>query len=167
MASMKELLIYVVSLFGMCFILGHSQITLKHRIALAKKFEGFVDMLECPACLSYWIGLFIGLSAPEYVNGLLGFNLPQFLAATAFAIFSSGSSTIIGLFSGLIDSHSVDENVVATGNINHPPYIHAGTILTSEKERGFPENVIVTPHNATATDKFSRLTTPTRRTDED
>jgi len=105
---MKELLIYVVSLFGMCFILGHSQITLKHRIALAKKFEGFVDMLECPACLSYWIGLFIGLSAPEYVNGLLGFNLPRFLAATAFAIFSSGSSAIIGLFSGLIDSHSSD-----------------------------------------------------------
>ena len=108
--SLRELLVYIICLFGFCFIIGHSGITLKGRTWLAKRSEYLTELIECPACLSWWVGLLIGGFNPAYANSLIGCSEVTHIAATAFALFSCGCSAIIGLATGLITHKEEEDN---------------------------------------------------------
>lgn len=52
------LLYYTVAVFGLCYVVGHSGISLGVRTRLAGAGHvRLVQLLECPACLGFWAGL--------------------------------------------------------------------------------------------------------------
>lgn len=85
---------YVFTLFGFCYIVGHSVITLPLRKWIATKpFSKWpLTLIECPACMSFWIGLAVGIWYPV---------LPQH--PIMFALLSCGTSAFLGLVSGLME----------------------------------------------------------------
>lgn len=58
---MTQLVTLFLATFGLSYIVGRSKISLPVREALAALHRGPVDFLlelvECPACLGFWLGL--------------------------------------------------------------------------------------------------------------
>ena len=100
------LLVYTVSAFGLAYIVGHSKISLPFRQAWADTSMNvtgvsyalrtfILDLVECPACFGFWIGLgaaIYGVVSGSYPHVFL-FVLP---------LYTSGSNYIIGRMTGLI-----------------------------------------------------------------
>lgn len=94
---MTWLLIYTVAIFGVAYVCGHSAISLSIREWIATTRFGFVlALIECPACLSWWLGLGVGLAGPPgYLADLS--SMPAFV----LAFYSAGSSYILARLTGL------------------------------------------------------------------
>lgn len=98
---------YFLAAFGLAYIIGHSKISLPFRQALdpGPKIESQGDvfrswlliLLECPACLGFWIGL---------AAALYQFPLPLALSDWEFAVLlplvTCSSNFILGRVTGLI-----------------------------------------------------------------
>jgi len=58
--------VFFLAVFGIAWIISDSKISLPVRVAIAKRLgteSALVTFLECPACLSFWIGLGVGFGA--------------------------------------------------------------------------------------------------------
>lgn len=142
---MLNFILYAVSLFGFCYIIGLSKISAPIRNWLFKRvvateveckkcggkiisvinvqngsiysccekctsdsytdavwqpFKWPLQMLECPACLSTWVGAFIGLFVPRFAVLVCGIHFGRWYM---FALLSAGSSAIIGLLTGVME----------------------------------------------------------------
>lgn len=96
------LVFYVVAAFGFAYIVGHAVVSRSIREALWEAGEvapivrWLVALVECPACLGFWVGLFVGL--------YLGWGP----SALALALFTSGSNLLLGKLTRLMPSQSED-----------------------------------------------------------
>lgn len=94
-------LIYVIGVFGLAYILGHSIATKWIR----EWGWGFrilripISLVECPACFGFWIGLIAG------AIGIVPFGLhgPPWVVAVTWGLFTSGSNLILAKLTGLMD----------------------------------------------------------------
>lgn len=95
-------LCYSVALFGLCYVIGHSKITLypREQINRVRFLRWPLALIECPACFSFWIGLFTAWMWPIHTINIVG---STFAHPLIFAFLSCGSSAIIGLFTGLME----------------------------------------------------------------
>jgi len=62
--SLSSLLIIAISAFGLAWVIADSKISLPGRKIIAGKLGPdslFLAFLECPPCLSFWIGLGTGI----------------------------------------------------------------------------------------------------------
>ncbi len=68
---MNALAVYLLATFGLCYILGHSRLSLVPRVLAAGVAERSstvprhlitwtLNLIECPACLGFWLGLAAG-----------------------------------------------------------------------------------------------------------
>lgn len=98
------------AIFGLAYILGHSWLTLGVRRWLAgvppnpreaspgiaprgKVVLFFVNLIECPACLSFWLGL---------ASGYWNLNIHLVNNLVTFALCAVAFSFTIGTFTGLM-----------------------------------------------------------------
>lgn len=102
---MTALIVYTVAAFGLAYIAGHSVITRYLRELLWEAGEvapitrWLVMLVECPACLGFWLGL---------LAGALGFT-PEPVSirtAFAFALYTAGSNFLLGKLTGIMPSQS-------------------------------------------------------------
>lgn len=121
------LIIYFLAAFGFAFIVGFAKISVPFRQWLhdAVRFEkepGFLNstevrrplwglqiwllaLLECPACLGFWIGVAVGC-AERSLGVIAAFGLsswPVWLAVLFLALATSASNFIIGALTRLIE----------------------------------------------------------------
>lgn len=92
--------LYFLAAFGFAFIVGHSKISLAFREWLAARgglFLWFAQLLECPACLGFWIGLVAVLTSTVTVP----FG-PRWFAAMVLACATSGSNLLASKWVGLV-----------------------------------------------------------------
>lgn len=78
------LFIYTIAALGFVYIVGHSVASKAIREWLYDRVPVLVALLECPACLGFWIGL---------VSGLLGI-VP--LHPLLLALYTSGAMLALG-----------------------------------------------------------------------
>lgn len=87
---------YFLCAFGLAYILGFAKITLALRANLDTHGGTFgawcADLLECPACLGFWIGLSVGW-----------LDRHSFAWAVQLALATTASNLLLALWSGLVD----------------------------------------------------------------
>lgn len=122
---------YLLAAFGFAFIVGYAKISLPLRAWLAREgkyqrwnraLEAYqwydsrfvelrrwlVDLLQCPACLGFWIGVTFALADPWVFGAAvaLGINhLPVFGTALFFGLATTASNFILGVITRLIEVH--------------------------------------------------------------
>lgn len=99
------LFIYSVAAFGVAYAIGHSKLTLSLRNQLARETNDgstvayyALTLMECPACLGFWVGLGAGTSS-------LLFGLPWdclFLVLPVAGFYTCGINFILGRATRLI-----------------------------------------------------------------
>lgn len=106
---MISLLVYAVASFGFAYIVGHSKISLPMRQMIdpgaptvemtgGKVARGvFLMLLECPACLGFWTGLFAALFLNVWPD------VSHLGSPLACALFTSGSNLLLSKLGGLLD----------------------------------------------------------------
>lgn len=96
---MTLLLYYTVSTFGLCYVVGHSAISLPARTRLASAGHvRLVQLLECPACLGFWVGLVCVMGA-----FFLQVQIPhQRLVLPALPFYNAGAGFLLGRATGWI-----------------------------------------------------------------
>lgn len=57
-------------------------------------------LAECPACLSFWVGLAVSVASPSLSRSVVP---PYFATPIMFAFLSCGSSAIIGLLTRIME----------------------------------------------------------------
>lgn len=98
------LLLYFLAAFGFAFIVGHSKISLAFREWLAARGalgEWLASLLECPACLGFWIGIAAVFTGVIHVPLDVPFG-PKWFAALLFACATSGSNLLASKWVGLV-----------------------------------------------------------------
>jgi len=83
--------------WGAAWVIADSKLSLPLRIWIVKRvgFEGWaIKLLECPACLSFWLGVAAG-----------GFMRMGFFGAIAFGLFACGLSFILAAFTIGVNHH--------------------------------------------------------------
>ena len=89
----EDLITYALSVFGLTYIVGQSKISLPVREFLANTrnvlLVFLIDLVECPACASWWIGLIHGF-----------FTQPGPLSALCQACMTTGSSLLLARLAG-------------------------------------------------------------------
>ena len=99
-----SLLIYAITVFGFEYIVGRSVISQFPREIYADVFQKsnialfLLALIECPACLGFWIGLIVALKWPLYAASLIASD-----SVLLFAIFTSGTSLILGKLTRVMD----------------------------------------------------------------
>jgi hypothetical protein len=86
--------------FGLCYVVGHAKVSLGVREWLAshRRLRTVVELIECPACLGFWLGLVGGLCWPW----LLPVGYPQWASAPLLGLATSASGYILGRATGWI-----------------------------------------------------------------
>lgn len=101
-----SLVAYLLGAFGVVFVVGFSGISLPMRKAIAPKHllswgdlfrQWLISLLECPACLGFWIGLCWGLTDPKWVAGH-----HRLVSMVLCAFATSGGMFLLGRWTGLI-----------------------------------------------------------------
>lgn len=87
-----HLLIYLLSAFGLAYIVGHARISRGARERLFRVLPFFVELLECPACFGTWEGIFAGLALD--VPAQLGFT-KWYTAVPAFALMTCATNLLL------------------------------------------------------------------------
>lgn len=96
--STLQVLVYVFAAFGFAAIAGHSKITLPFREGMERLGRRFaparwaLDLIECPMCLGFWEGLFVG-------SALFGWTS----RAVVMALATSASNLLLARLAGLVD----------------------------------------------------------------
>src|SRR3990172_5118683 len=83
--------------WGLAWVIADSKLSLPLRLAVVARSgeDGFwIKLLECPACLSFWLGIAAG-----------GFMHMGFLGAIAFGIFACGISFILAALTIRVNHH--------------------------------------------------------------
>lgn len=104
-----SLTFYSISVFGFCWVIGASKITLPPRNLLnnlaapttrqkpLRVVSSFLlSLVECPACLGFWVGLVVGFQ----ICAQLG--QPRLLAI-ALGFYTTGVNFLLGRATGLIE----------------------------------------------------------------
>lgn len=95
---------YTISVFGLAYIVGHSRISRPVRLALydtgGRWIRLLVELLECPACFGFWVGIVAGTYLTIAWHG-------PFLVPFGVAAYTCGANFIIGRATGLIPSPDV------------------------------------------------------------
>lgn len=100
---MIQLLVFTLAVFGVAYVLGYAKITFQLRSKLDR--PGFrkwlLDLLECVACTSWWMGNFAFLAgiAPEIFYTWRSLVVGQMVCA----FYCCASSLILAKFTGLTD----------------------------------------------------------------
>lgn len=123
---MTSLLLYALAAFGLAYIIGHAKISLPFRLLLEPDedpgFRGGNDehtppyvktafrdslrwwlllLLECPACLGFWIGLIYGwVAAPDFGFGVVS----RAGAAFQLALFTCASNLLLTRAAALVEA---------------------------------------------------------------
>jgi hypothetical protein len=98
------LFVFTFSAFGLAYVLGHSMITKAVREYLFDLAESYfppakwlVLLVECPACLGFWIGFVSGLLGPTgYAEPLA--TVPPL----ALGCYVAGTNFVLGRATGLM-----------------------------------------------------------------
>ena len=125
---MTRLLFFSIAVFGLCYVVGHARVSLAAREALAwaggspervrgmsglalvvsAVFRFVLALIECPACLGFWLGFAGGVLLPGLVpfelrpGGVPG-GIPATLAsALALGLFQCGAGYTLGTITGWI-----------------------------------------------------------------
>jgi len=83
--------------WGAAWVIADSKLTLPFRNGAAAAFGEDtwpMDLLECPACLSFWLGLAAG-----------GFMHMGFFGAIAFGLFACGTSFVLAALTIGVNHH--------------------------------------------------------------
>jgi hypothetical protein len=94
------LVLHVFAAFGIAYVLGYSKITLQGREWLSTfgtVGKWAVALLECPACLGFWIGCL----ATILKSGIPGEPLLAF-SALHLGFFTCGTNFLLAKVTGLI-----------------------------------------------------------------
>lgn len=111
------LLLYVFASFGAAFVLGYSKISLPLREFLAgaaQPYEGpnqsgrvlsftarwLLSLLECPACVAFWLGL-VSVLTP-FVDGIPLHGISWVIIAPFLGLANTGAVLTLGMLTGLI-----------------------------------------------------------------
>lgn len=121
--------LYILAAFGFAFIVGYAKISLPLRAALAmaeRESRGprgerivwelplveprrwLLDLLQCPACLGFWIGGAFALADPGLFGAVVALGLdrlPMIVLVPIFGLATSASNFILGALTGLIEVH--------------------------------------------------------------
>lgn len=105
---MIHLFAFTLSIFGLAFCVGASKISLPFRAAIdpGNKIDGpgklartwFLTLLECPACLSVWLGLaavVADVAPPVFGSGIQG--------GVFCAFYCCATSLLLARIAGLDD----------------------------------------------------------------
>lgn len=95
MLSASALAFYTVAAFGLAYVVGHSVISRPVREVIALWSEPLITLIECPACLGWWVGLGAGIGLA--LAGRLAWAL-----ILALAFYTAGANFILGRATGLI-----------------------------------------------------------------
>jgi hypothetical protein len=100
MTPALNLFFYTITVFGFCYAVGHSKISLRPREILSRYpiGETFVEMAECPACLGFWLGLIAGTILP-FITPI---PVPTALSPFLFAFYTCGTGFLLGRLTGWI-----------------------------------------------------------------
>lgn len=94
--------LYLMAVLGFVYVIGQSRISLPFRIMLAgneasRAFafrQWLVNLVECPSCASFWVGL---LGGPWLLS------IEQPLANPLYVAFASvGATFVVGGFLGIV-----------------------------------------------------------------
>ena len=97
METFLSLIFFSLAAFGAAWVVGYSKVSLPIRERLVTvKFGDYqigdwaVQLLECPSCFGFWLGLIVG---PFFVP----------FHPIACGLFVTGSNFLLGRVTGLID----------------------------------------------------------------
>jgi hypothetical protein len=99
---------YLLAAFGFSYIVGHSKISRPVRLALwdvgdhSPILRYVVLLMECPACLGFWIGLITGIVA------VFAFDQHGFIPV-ALSLITTAANFLLGRMTGLISDPDVDD----------------------------------------------------------
>lgn len=127
---MIPLIIYTVAVFGFAYLIGHSVISkpwreliawwaydpmqqarsgdgqIDHDVPLrvtSRPWAYFLDLIECPACLGFWVGLIFGTCLGLTIGpSAVIFPGPAWMLPPVAACFTTGSNFILGRLTGLM-----------------------------------------------------------------
>lgn len=119
---------YLLAAFGLAFIVGYAKISLPLRTWLVReKYQRWspalevyqwydsrfvelrrwlVDLLQCPACLGFWIGATFALADPWVLGAAVALgvsHLPVFVTALLLGLVTTASNFILGVITRLIE----------------------------------------------------------------
>jgi hypothetical protein len=93
--TLLHLVFAAFAAFGFAFVVGHAEITDPIRSALwdtnLRPLRFAVRLLECPGCISFWVGALYLLSCGADV-----------VCALLFGLFLTGTSMYLSLRAGLV-----------------------------------------------------------------
>lgn len=109
MILLIALVVYTFAAFGFCWIVGGARVSLPFREWLAEMRERknipaqiFLELIECPGCLGFWVGFLIGLvGLLRGVPWLPPPTGPWILSVLGF--YTAGVNFCLGRATGLID----------------------------------------------------------------
>jgi len=100
--NFTELFMWYLAAFGVSYIVGFSKISFPFRVTLGNSkstlLHWFLDLIECPACVSTWLGFFYGVAKSE---GLPIHN--RALTVLLYGTSTSATSFVLGRLTGLIE----------------------------------------------------------------
>lgn len=100
---MLALAFWFLVAFGFCYVVGHARVSLGVRTLLAGDESNplrawFVALIECPACLGFWVGLVGGWLLPALVPDVF----PRWATAPALGLATSAVGYMLGRATGWI-----------------------------------------------------------------
>jgi len=100
---LTALVAYLLTTFGFCYVVGHSKISLPVRELLSKALLGrmLLALVECPACLGWWVGLLTAGSYPP-LTPFPVFPHETWLNVFAWAFATCGAHYLLACWSGWI-----------------------------------------------------------------
>jgi len=103
MTPALNLFFYTITVFGFCYAVGHSKISLRPREILSRRQPGIflVELAECPACLGFWLGLILGIFFPSILSSFNG-DLPNITIPIVLAFYTCGTGFLLGRLTGWI-----------------------------------------------------------------
>lgn len=121
MDTIPLLLLYTFAAFGLCWTIGGSKLTLALRnrwAELAGEVDGvpstlehaprlvlrfFLQLVECPACLGFWVGLLAAYRLPDLAGELQLVPGSELVRALSLGFYTLGVNYCLARATGLLD----------------------------------------------------------------
>jgi predicted ABC-type sugar transport system permease subunit len=97
---MTALVFYTLTMFGIAYVAGHSVISLPAREVIAVWSQWLITMIECPACLGWWLGLVSGLIFA--FTGWRPFGPAALGIVVTLPFYTAGANYLLARATGLI-----------------------------------------------------------------
>lgn len=97
-------LLHFWSAFGFAYVVGHSHISLPFRDLLSRVAAArwLLILIECPACLGFWLGAVPAYFGHSLIPGLGA----AALVALVVGLATCASNLLLARFAGLSEPHS-------------------------------------------------------------